>query len=95
MIKYNNIIKSPVITEKASLLREKFNKYSLYVSVNVNKRQIKSAIESLFNVRTSSINVIRVKPKYRRFRGVVGCKKQRKKVYFSLMDGQKLDIMSV
>lgn len=68
MIKYNNIIKSPVITEKASLLREKFNKYSLYVFVNVNKRQIKLAIESLFNVRISSINVIRVKPKYRRFR---------------------------
>ncbi|WP_108784170.1 50S ribosomal protein L23 [Wolbachia endosymbiont of Bemisia tabaci] len=95
MIKYNNIIKSPVITEKASLLREKFNKYSLYVFVNVNKRQIKSAIESLFNVKTSSINVIRVKPKYRRFRGVIGYKKQRKKVYFSLIDGQKLDIMSV
>ncbi|MFT4313930.1 MAG: 50S ribosomal protein L23 [Wolbachia pipientis] len=95
MIKYNNIIKSPVITEKSSLLREKFNKYSLYVFVNVNKRQIKSAIESLFNVRTSSINVIRVKPKYRRFRGVIGCEKQRKKVYFSLIDGQKLDIMSV
>lgn len=50
--------------------------------VNVNKRQRKSAIESLFNVRISSINVIRVKPKYRRFRGVVGCKKQRKKGLF-------------
>lgn len=82
MIKYNNIIKSPVITEKASLLREKFNKYSLYVFVNVNKRQIKSAIESLFNVRISSINVIRVKPKYRRFRGVVGCKNREKGLFF-------------
>lgn len=81
MIKYNNIIKSPVITEKASLLREKFNKYSLYVFVNVNKRQIKSAIESLFNVRISSINVIRVKPKYRRFRVWLVVKTE-KKVYF-------------
>ncbi|KLT23240.1 ribosomal protein L23 [Wolbachia endosymbiont of Armadillidium vulgare str. wVulC] len=95
MIKYNNIIKSPIITEKASFLREKFNKYSLYVFVNVNKCQIKSAIESLFNVKVSSINVIKVKPKYRRFRGVIGCEKQKKKVYFSLIDGQKLDIMSV
>ncbi|XCA33016.1 MAG: 50S ribosomal protein L23 [Wolbachia endosymbiont of Polyergus mexicanus] len=95
MIKYNNIIKSPIITEKASFLREKFNKYSLYVFVNVNKRQIKLAIESLFDVKISSINVIRIKPKYRRFRGVIGCEKQKKKVYFSLIDGQKLDIMSV
>ncbi|WP_395462871.1 50S ribosomal protein L23 [Wolbachia endosymbiont of Cantharis cryptica] len=95
MIKYNNIIKCPIITEKASFLREKFNKYSLYVFVNVNKHKIKSAIESLFNVKVSSINVVRIKPKYRRFRGVAGYEKQKKKVYFSLMDGQKLDIMSV
>lgn len=95
MIKYNNIIKCPIITEKASFLREKFNKYSLYVFVNVNKHKIKLAIESLFNVKVSSINVVRIKPKCRRFRGVTGYAKQKKKVYFSLMDGQKLDIMSV
>ncbi len=89
------IIKSPIITEKASFLREKLNKYSLYVSANANKRQIKLAIESIFSVKVSSINVIKVKPKARHFRGVVGYKKQRKKVYFSLVDGQKLDIMSV
>lgn len=95
MIKYNNIIKSPIITEKASFLREKFNKYSLCISVNVNKRQVKLAIESLFNVKVSSINVIIEKPKARRFRGIVGYEKRKKKVYFSLVDGQKLDIMSV
>ncbi|APR98007.1 MULTISPECIES: 50S ribosomal protein L23 [unclassified Wolbachia] len=95
MIKYNNIIKSPILTEKASFLREKFNKYSLYVFANASKRQIKLAIESLFDVKISSMNVLKIKPKSRRFRGVVGCEKQKKKVYFSLMDGQKLDIMSV
>lgn len=95
MIKYNNIIKSPIITEKASFLRERFNKYSLYVFVNVSKRQIKLAIESLFNVKVSSINVVRVKSKARRFKDVIGYEKQKKKVYFSLIAGQKLDIMSV
>ncbi|MGL9717547.1 MAG: 50S ribosomal protein L23 [Wolbachia sp.] len=95
MIKYNNIIKYPIITEKASFMREKFNKYSLCVFVNVNKHKIKLTIESLFNVKVSSINVVRIKPKRRRFRGVAGCEKQKKKVYFSLMNGQKLDIMSV
>lgn len=95
MIKYNDIIKCPIITEKASFLREKFNKYSLYVFVNSNKHKIKLAIESLFSVKVSSINIVRVKSKRRRFRGVVGYEKQKKKVYFSLMDDQKLDIMSV
>ncbi|MGL9688777.1 MAG: 50S ribosomal protein L23 [Wolbachia sp.] len=95
MIKCNNIIKCPIITEKASFLREKFNKYSLYVCVNANKYKIKLAIEFLFCVKVSSINIVRVKPKRRRFRGVVGYEKQKKKVCFSLMDDQKLDIMSV
>lgn len=95
MIKYNNIIKSPILTEKASFLREKFNKYSVYVFVNASKCQIKIAIESLFDVKVSSMNVVRVKSKSRRFRGIVGSEKQKKKVYFSLIDGQKLDIMSV
>ncbi|QKX01588.1 50S ribosomal protein L23 [Wolbachia endosymbiont of Cruorifilaria tuberocauda] len=95
MIKYNNIIKCPVITEKASLLREKFNKYSLYVFINVNKHKVKLAIESLFRVKVSSINVVTVKSKRRSFRGIAGYEKQRKKVYFSLMHDQKLDIMSV
>ncbi len=82
MIKYNNIVKCHIITEKASFLREKFNKYSLYVFVNVNKHKIKSAIESLFNVKVSSINVVRVKPKYRRFKGVVGYEKKKKESIF-------------
>ncbi len=95
MIKYNNIIKCPIVTEKASFLKEKFNKYSLYVFVNVNKHKIKLAIESLFRVKVSSINVVIVRPKRRRFKGVSGYEKQEKKVYFSLIDGQKLNIMSV
>ncbi|MDN5248005.1 MAG: 50S ribosomal protein L23 [Wolbachia endosymbiont of Tyrophagus putrescentiae] len=95
MIKYNNIIKSSIVTEKTSLLHEKFNKYSLYVAVDVNKHQIKLAIESLFGVKIASMNVMRVKPKSKRFRGVLGYRKQRKKVYFSLVDGQKLDIVGV
>lgn len=95
MIEFNYIIKSSIVTEKASLMREKFNKYSLYVAVNVNKHQIKSAIEFLFSVKVASVNVLRVKPRSRRFRGVIGYKKQKKKVYFSLVGDQKLDIMGV
>lgn len=95
MMKYNSIIKSSIVTEKSSFVKDKYNQYALYVSVDVTKHQIKRTIESLFSVKVASLNVMTVKPKLRRFKGIVGCKKRRKKVYFSLMDGQKLDIMSV
>ncbi|WFW29545.1 MAG: 50S ribosomal protein L23 [Wolbachia endosymbiont of Menacanthus eurysternus] len=93
MIKYNSVIKYPIVTEKSSFLREKFNRYSLYVSVNVNKYKIRLTIESLFGAKVSSLNVIRVKPKRSCFKGIIGYEKRRKKVYFSLMNHQKLDIM--
>lgn len=95
MIKYNNIIKSSVTTDKAFRLKEELNVYSLYVAVDANKNQIKSAVESLFDVKIDSLNVIRVKPKFRRFRGIIGCRKQKKKVYFSLKSDKKLNFMSV
>ncbi|UWI83168.1 50S ribosomal protein L23 [Wolbachia endosymbiont of Howardula sp.] len=95
MIKYNSIIKSPIITEKTSFLKEKYNKYSIHVFINVNKYQIKAAIESLFKVTVSAINIVRVQSKSRRFRHIKGYEKRKQKVYFSLVSGQTLDIMSV
>ncbi|WP_408647424.1 50S ribosomal protein L23 [Wolbachia endosymbiont of Pentidionis agamae] len=94
-MKYNHIIESPIITEKASFLREKFDKYSFYVSFKASKSCIKKAIESLFDVKINLINVIKVKPKSKLFKGILGQKKWKKKVYFSLKDGCKLDIMSI
>lgn len=95
MIDYYNLVKSPLITEKASFLKERLNKYALYVDVRANKRQLKRAIKFIFGVDVLSINVIKVPPKKKRFKGVVGSRKQKKKIYFSLTNGQNLDMVSL
>jgi large subunit ribosomal protein L23 len=44
----HDIIRSVLVTEKASLLSEKLNKYSFRVATDANKIEIKRAVETLF-----------------------------------------------
>ena len=61
MNNYRDIIKAPIITEKASTLKEN-NVYTFSVDVKANKTQIKQAIEAIFNVKVESVNTINVHP---------------------------------
>jgi large subunit ribosomal protein L23 len=56
------ILISPIITEKSSMLQES-NKYVFKVHKNSNKSQIKNAVEEVFDVKVESVNVIKVKGK--------------------------------
>ena len=65
MNNYRDIIKAPIITEKASTLKEN-NVYTFSVDVKANKTQIKQAIEAIFNVKVESVNTINVHPRKKR-----------------------------
>ena len=49
------IIKKPLITEKATILKDKENKYSFVVNKKSTKGQIKMAVEELFNVDVENV----------------------------------------
>ena len=51
-----DLIQTVQLTEKASLLSEKLNKYVFRVSPRANKIQIKQAIERLFNKKVVAVN---------------------------------------
>ncbi|HIP84647.1 MAG TPA: 50S ribosomal protein L23 [Methanothermococcus okinawensis] len=53
-----DIIKMPVISEKAMRLIEEENKLVFYVDKRATKRDIKRAVEELFNVEVSKVNVL-------------------------------------
>ncbi len=54
----SKIIVRFVTTEKAYLLAEKFNYITLKVVRNANKKQIKEAVEKLFNVKVVKVNTL-------------------------------------
>ncbi|MFV9838508.1 MAG: 50S ribosomal protein L23 [Aaplasma endosymbiont of Hyalomma asiaticum] len=90
-----SVIVSPVITEKAVALNEGCNRYAVYASIRAKKSQIKRAIKLLCGEEPSSICSLRLKGKKKRCKGVLGRRKDRKKVYFSLPKGKEFKIVEV
>ena len=60
------IIKKPLITEKATILREKENKYIFMVDKDADKQRIKEAVEQLFKVKVEDVHTCIVGGKLRR-----------------------------
>ena len=85
------IIRSPMITEKATLLSE-HNQVSFRVPLDASKPEIKAAGEKLFEVKVTAVNTSRQKGKVKRFRGVVGKRADTKKAIVTLAEGNSIDV---
>ncbi len=85
------IIIRPIITEKSMRLKETENKYTFEVHVEATKKDIKDAIEKLFNVKVESVNTINVKGKRKRIGRKIVKKKDWKKAIVKLREGDKID----
>jgi len=84
------IIRAPVITEKATLLSEK-NQYVLRVSLDATKPQIKAAVEGLFGVDVLAVNTIVRKGKTKRVKGRPGKRSDVKNAIVRLAKDQAID----
>ena len=84
------IIRSPVITEKATNLSEK-NQYVLRVSMDATKPQIKAAVEGLFGVKVLGVNTLVRKGKTKRTKGRVGHRSDVKNAIVRLEKDQAID----
>lgn len=87
------IIRNPVITEKATLLGER-GQVVFRVAITATKPEIKAAIEGLFGVKVMGVNTLVLKGKTKRFRGRPGVRSDVKKAYVKLADGQAIDLSS-
>ena len=86
----HDIIIRPVVTEKSSALME-LNKYTFEVRRDVNKIQIRKAVEETFKVKVLSVNTINVKSKPKRMGASVGRTRSWKKAIVSLPQGQRIE----
>lgn len=85
------IIKSPVITEKATMGSEQ-GKVTFRVAVDASKPEIKQAVERLFSVKVTDVNTVLLKGKVKRFRNTIGKRSDVKKAIVTLAEGQTLDV---
>lgn len=86
-----DVIRRPVITEKATLASES-NAVVFEVAPEAHKPQIKQAVEALFGVKVKAVNTVTTKGKQKRFRGRPGVRNDVKKAYVTLEEGHSIDV---
>ena len=90
-LKLYDVILSPVITEKSTLVSE-HNQFIFKTALNANKADIKAAIEAIFSVNVIKVNTLRVLGKTKKFRGRDGKRSDFKKAMVTLAEGQSIDV---
>ncbi|MFP4113764.1 MAG: 50S ribosomal protein L23 [Spirochaetota bacterium] len=87
----DQVIIEPLLTEKTNRMREE-HMYAFRVDPRANKLQVKSAIETLFNVHPTDCRVVNVKGKPKRLRYRKGYTSGWKKAIVTLPPGESIGI---
>ena len=86
-----DLIRRPIITEKATMASEN-GAVVFEVAMDATKPEIKKAIEGLFNVKVKAVNTTVTKGKVKKFKGRPGKRRDVKKAYVTLVEGNTIDV---
>ncbi|MCY4305275.1 MAG: 50S ribosomal protein L23 [Aestuariivita sp.] len=90
-LEHYDVIRKPIITEK-STSQSVNNAVVFEVAMKASKPEIKEAIEALFSVKVKAVNTLITKGKIKRFGRRLGKRRDIKKAYVTLMDGNIIDV---
>ena len=85
------VLVAPHVTEKTSLAMQNSNQYAFRVRRDADKGEIKQAVEMMFDVKVSGVQVSNEPGKDRRFGNRIGRTQDWKKAYVRLAEGQAID----
>ena len=89
------ILKRPIITERATALSERHNQVAFEVAVGANKHQIRDAVEYLYpDVKVTQIRTMVVPGKLKRRGFSIGKRSNWKKAIVSLREGDVIDFFA-
>jgi large subunit ribosomal protein L23 len=86
----HEVIRGPLVTEKAAALKDAHRTLCFRVAVNANKTEIKSAVEKLFSVKVESVRTLRMSGKLKRYGRFEGKRPNWKKAFVTLREGEKM-----
>ncbi len=88
------ILVRPLITEKSMKLVDE-GKYTFEVKQGANKVEVKKAVEELFKVEVTAVNMMNTQRKRRRVGKYEGLRPAVQKAIVTLAEGQKLDVFEI
>lgn len=86
----SQILRTPLITEKGTLLKEQ-RKYLFEVAPGANKKQVQDAVEKNFKVKVLAVNIIIVPGKQKRRGRKILITSEWKKAIVTIAPGQKIE----
>ncbi|NDE01438.1 MAG: 50S ribosomal protein L23 [Gammaproteobacteria bacterium] len=89
-----SVLVAPHVTEKTALAMQNANQYAFRVRRDASKPDIKAAVELMFSVKVSDVQVVNEPGKTRRFGKTPGRTQDWKKAYVRLAPGQTIDYES-
>lgn len=84
------VLRKPRMSEKAARIGEKNRQYVFEVLPGADKQEIKHAVELVFKVEVTSVQVLNVKGKHKAFGRVRGKRSDWKKAYVGLKEGHEI-----
>ena len=84
------ILIGPHVSEKATIVADQNNQYVFKVASDATKPEIKAAIEALFEVSVTKVNVVNLKGKAKRTARGIGKRSDTRKAYVTLGEGQEI-----
>ncbi len=88
------VIKRPLVTEKVVTDQALTNTVAFEVDTRANKLQIKKAVEDAWKVNVTDVRTMVVRGKTKRFGSMLGKRKNWKKAYVTLKEGDKIDLFT-
>lgn len=89
------VLLGPHVSEKASVVADKDRQFVFKVMTDSTKPEIKAAVELMFKVSVTAVTVANVKGKVKRHQQQLGRRKNWKKAYVSLAEGQDISFAGV
>ena len=86
------VIRGPHLSEKSHLAAES-NQVVLKVRTDATKKEIRQAVELLFEVEVDGVSVVNVKGKEKRFGQTRGRRNNWKKAYVRLAEGSNIETL--
>jgi large subunit ribosomal protein L23 len=86
-----DILRRPLITEKATLIREVSNTVVFEVEKDATKAEIKQAVEKVFSVSVKGVRTAIVRGKNARVGRFSGRKRNWKKAFVTLKEGDTIE----
>jgi large subunit ribosomal protein L23 len=87
------VLLAPHVSEKSAMVADNSDQYIFRVASDATKPEVKAAVESLFDVKVKSVNMINLKGKKKMFKGRAGKRNDVRKAIVRLMPGQEIDFV--